>query len=158
MALPVQRSAQREILAKFTVWALPALLCMVGASGFIVYQWIDVVNAALLSRPYYPGNGLIYVTILLIVFIPILYAGIRQVLFDGRRAIWVQDGDVIYLDRRYFCVACANIAAMTMAYNNRNQEGIEMTLKDGTKKFLLTGGLTVDGDDVLTSLKRICFG
>lgn len=156
--MTAQESTQREILATYSVWkSYSGLLILFGFGAALLYglyvYFADPPEQSDLSGRFFLFTG----TAIYIGALPLFYRIFRQVLFDRRRVIWIRNGDLIYLDPKYFSMHCIDIAAMTMAFDDRNREGILLTQKDGSTKLLFTGGLSIDGDEVLTKLKHICF-
>jgi hypothetical protein len=84
----------------------------------------------------------------------ILFAALmRQMLFDDLRAIWIEGGAVIYLDKRWFSVACAEIHDIHLGTFGRMKfRGIVLELGNGTSKSIPLGIVGEPGATVVARL------
>jgi hypothetical protein len=150
---------KRETIAVYSAWtSFPAMLVLLGFALVFIYGWFDIE----IKRTGFFGGG-IYATyaltigsIFYVLLLPLLWKILRQMVFDGRRVIWIEDGCLVYLGPDYLTVPCSDISTLSLSYNSRNQEGVELVLSDGNKKFLPTGGLASSGDVIGKRLREIC--
>lgn len=149
---------RRETIAVFSVWALPAMIILLGFVLTLVYFWIDVATGhqGLFKDGLYGTFALVNGSLIVLLSWSIIWQGFRQVFCDGRRAIWTEEGCLICLGPDYLKIPCSDISRISFGYNNRNQEGLEILLADGSKKFLLTGGLTTSAEAIEKRLKELC--
>lgn len=149
-------SASRTNLARFSSWSYLGLLCLFALiAGCAVSWYLALEDLAGTLNSAYQTFALTSLTILFPVFATLTFKIARQVLFDNRWAIWIQNGCVIYLNPGYFKVPCVDISKMSFGTDNYRREGIALLLRDGSKKFLFTGGLSTSDDEIMRRLKEI---
>jgi hypothetical protein len=158
--LPASEKKERVTIANYSAWkSLVGASILLGLALIFIYGWLDfaISRTSVLNYGVYATYALAMGSSIYLAMLPLLWKIFRQVLFDGRRVIWKEDERLIYLDANYLAVSCSEISEISLSYNKRDQEGIELLLVDGSRKFLPTGGLSISSDEVERRIKGICF-
>lgn len=84
----------------------------------------------------------------------LVLAAARQLLFDEGRAVWIEDGNLVFLHRWYFSVACRKIVSVSSGtFGLLNQKAVVIHTDNGGEKLIPTGSLSEPRSDVISKLK-----
>jgi hypothetical protein len=76
-----------------------------------------------------------------------------QIIFDNSRAVWVEDGALIYLNRCFLRVPLAKIVAISMGtFGRYNQPGIIIIHEGGGRRVIPVANFSERGDIILNRL------
>jgi hypothetical protein len=79
----------------------------------------------------------------------------KRVLFENGKALWMEGGQVIFLHKWNFAVACRDIVNVTIGtYGRFSRTGIFLWMRDGTKKVVPTGSLAEPQGVIISRLKE----
>jgi hypothetical protein len=85
----------------------------------------------------------------------ILIVLLKRVLFDAGRALWIENGKIIFLHKWNISVACSEVAQIkTGIYGRFHRAGIFLNLRNGTRKVIPTGSLKESEDLIVARLKE----
>lgn len=85
----------------------------------------------------------------------LLFALSRQLFFDKRNAIWIEDGNLIYLDKRWMCIRCDAIKGISKGtYGRFSQTIVQLMLRDGKMRSLPTGAIAETPDEIIGALEE----
>ncbi len=131
----------RDVIAKYaSSKAIISLLFLFGIYPILAASWYSPTEPILyhvihhgIFRAYATIVGSIFALILL----PMLLRALWQVLFDGLRAIWIVNGTLVYMNRHFFSVKCAEIISVSTGLIDRyGQIGLILRLRSGQEKLL----------------------
>jgi hypothetical protein len=148
--------AVRKVIATYSFWrCLPILTFLLLVTAVGVSAWYspnESVTANLfhhgIVRPYFMIGG----TLSYIVMLPKIFAFIRQLVFDRMRAIWIEDGSLIYMNAQFFKIDVSDIAAIDVesfsvgTFIHIDESGVLLRLKNGGRKIFPTGALSESAD------------
>jgi hypothetical protein len=156
-ALPTVET-QKQVIATFVFRKLLMPLSFVFVCGAaILWFWWEVISGA-----DYFANGnhigrlvsgsIIYLFILIGIF-PML----RQALFGGMCAVWIENDCLIYPSLSYARIPCADIAKVSREfYGTWDFEGICILKKDGKSVTFGVSTLLEDSDTIMDRIRRAC--
>ena len=139
---------------KSFAWLGAALIiCVVALPPYATF-WFD--EGRLLNR--LRAHGELWIVAIAIAWVLdaitflILVAYIRQLLFDRYRALWIEDGELIGLNRLVFRVPLRDIKQAVASRDKSlfRRSAIALQMYDGSEKLFLTGGLSESCDAIVT--------
>jgi hypothetical protein len=134
-------------IRKFMPVLISLLLLLIGAFTLVTITYVG-------SKKLLPVA--IYVLVGGTALSALLIATIVQLILNHGRAIWIESGELIYLNRLFFVVDCAEIEAFSEGRSGMFQERqIFVTLKDGSKKGMPAGAFTEPVDVVIAKLNSV---
>lgn len=154
-------SAPRITIASYRpvkAWSIAilgfAVLMFLVYITFFSYHGHLVSNSASTARGIYIIPALVLAWLSVPLALAALLAGVWQLIFDGRRAVWIEQGTLIFLRKWIFAVECNKIERVSAGTIKRyKNEAVILQLRGGTQKEIPTGSL-VESREVIIS--RLC--
>ena len=84
-------------------------------------------------------------------WLEVLFA--NQTIFDERRALWIEKGELVFLNRFYFRRYCADIADVIAGNDARQRKVIVVSMIDGSQKAIPCGAFKEEPSQVILKLK-----
>lgn len=129
---------------------------------FIVYISFFSFGGHLISGSLRSPRGVFIIPALIVswAFVPNIllsvFAGVRLMLFENRRAVWIEQGILIYLRKGQFSARCADITRVIAGTIDRGaREGVIVNLCDGSDKSFPTGSLTESNEAIVARLNAV---
>jgi len=150
----------RTVIAHFalpvTLFGNGVLTCaIVGGLGFTVYSPDENLARHILSHGPFLLGVFAIAWLCGVLLLMLLYAQVRQILFDNGVAVWIEGGAVFYLDRRWFSVNYDEITTIEAgSYGRGGFKGVIFQLKDGRKKSIPLGILRESGAIIIERLRE----
>jgi hypothetical protein len=80
---------------------------------------------------------------------------VKRVVMDDCRGVWIENGSLIVFHKWYFSVSCSKIADVWSGTSEvSGRPAINLRLRDGKKKWILTWGLVEEDGVVIARLKE----
>jgi hypothetical protein len=132
---------------KFMPVLISLLLLLIGAFTLVIMTYVGSKKLLPLA---------IYVLVCGAALSILLIATIIQLILSHGRAIWIDSGELIYLNRFFFVVDCGEIEAFSEGRTGMfRQRQIFVTLRDGSKKGIPAGALAEPLDVVVAKLSSV---
>jgi hypothetical protein len=100
--------------------------------------------------------SLLGVTAGLLAAVPLAAGGLRQIVYHGRRIVWIERGRLIYFDPFFFSVPCTDIAALLPVTGVMGRDAIAVITRDGRRKEFAAFGMSISRDEIMKRLREIC--
>jgi hypothetical protein len=91
----------------------------------------------------------------LLAVVPLAAGGLRQMVYHGRRIVWIENERLIYYDPFFFSVPCADIAALLPVQGFMKRDAIAVITRDGRRKEFAAFGMSIPRDNILKRLRDV---
>ena len=136
--------------------ALGVIIILIFAA-FVVEMWRDAsTDFQYYFSSHFRRWSLLGVTGGLLAAVPLAAGGLRQIVYHGRRIVWIEKDRLIYFDPFFFSVACADIAALSPVAGVMGRDAIAVITRDGRRKEFAAFGMSRSRDEILKRLREIC--
>ena len=135
-------------IAWFSLTMLAAALAF---APYALYDYLIDSEPGLYKRHY-----TIALVLAAIVAVPFFLRYARHLFSGHRHMIWVEAGEVIFLDREHFAVRCSDIADIKRDFDDRGYAGSVLALKDGGQKRLVIQALNRSHHEIAARLRTVC--
>lgn len=134
------------------------VLLFVGAIGaFVVYAWIDAArNWDEFFSDRYSRVGIPIISILWLAMLSIVARASRQVLGHHGRAVWIENGRLIFFYPSYFSAPLTEISALSLTCDSWGWDQIRISLRHGVERKFHITRMSVPPDALVKTLREIC--
>jgi len=150
----------REVVATYSFRkAFSALLVPLFFGCIFLFGWYDFATdpAGFSHFGVYSTYALFFCSVCYLLWLPQIVWSFQQIFFDKKSAVWIESGNLIFMNPHFFKVRCSDVVSISLEQFGRyKQSGITILLKDGRKKVVPTGLLTVPIDKIVNRLREIC--
>lgn len=124
------------------------LLVYFAMAGILIFAWLGPSEGTI-DRVFHHGMYRAYATVVgtaaYLYFVPKLLSLLKLILFEKSKALWLEGCQLVYLSKRFFCVAHADVECVRIKEfgpGSRKMVGISILLKNGTERVLPTATLS----------------
>ena len=136
-----------RITALFLLYFCVSLLSFLPVGGVTIGHFLS-------ARPLWIPMAVIGWGIGLFVFYLEVVA-LKRMIFDDGRALWIDDGEIIFFQRWNFSIVCRDVMEIVAGnVGKRKKLGIRFRMRDGSNRIILTGSLIEPADLIASRLRQ----